>query len=335
MAMPNFFIIGAQKAGTTSLYHYLAQHPQVYMSPVKEPCFFNYELNSDGEVIDEGFGSPGRRRAPRFSGIEDYRASFQGTNGEVAIGEASPPYIYVPGTAERIARYAPDARVIALLRNPADRAYSAFLHAVRIGREPLTDFAQALREEQNRISENWHYTYHYRSRGFYYLQLGRYYEVFERERVGVWLYEDLRRDPAEVAQSIFRFLEVDNTFVPDTSSKHNPSGVPKSSIARTMIKAMDTTASAFLETFTSASRIYPLLSKVRQRVQSRIVSKPPPMNPEIRTELVEGYREDILKLQELIGRDLSVWLEDGGSEREAGTVGVPSQGPGACKSSLQ
>jgi hypothetical protein len=324
MAMPNFFIIGAQKAGTTSLYHYLAQHPQVYMSPVKEPCFFNYELNSDGEVMGEGFGDPGRRKAPRFSSIEQYRASFQGTKGKTAIGEASPPYIYVPGTAERIARYAPNARVVALLRNPADRAYSAFLHAVRISREPLTDFAQALREEQNRVSENWHYTFHYRSRGFYYPQLKRYYEVFGREKVGVWLYEDLRRDPTEVAQSIFRFLEVDDTFVPDTSSRHNPSGVPKSSIARTMIRAMDTTASAFLENFTSASRIYPLLSKMRQRVQSRIVSKPPPLDPEIRANLIEGYTKDVLELQGLIGRDLSAWLEGGdqNSTKRIGTAGT-------------
>jgi hypothetical protein len=324
MAMPNFFIIGAQKAGTTSLYHYLAQHPQVYMSPVKEPCFFNYELTSDGEVMGEGFGDPGRRKAPRFFSIEQYRGSFQVTKGKTAIGEASPPYIYVPGTAERIARYAPNARVVALLRNPADRAYSAFLHAVRISREPLTDFAQALREEQYRVSENWHYTFHYRSRGFYYPQLKRYYEVFGRERVGVWLYEDLRRDPTEVAQSIFRFLEVDDTFVPDTSSRHNPSGVPKSSIARTMIRAMDTTASAFLENFTSASRIYPLLSRMRQRVQSRIVSKPPPLDPEIRANLIEGYTKDVLELQGLIGRDLSAWLEGGdqNSTKRIGTAGT-------------
>lgn len=310
MTTPNFFIIGAQKAGTTSLYHYLTQHPQVYLSPVKEPCFFNHELNSSGEVVDGSFGNPGQR-APRFSSIDEYRATFRGVEGEVAIGEASPPYIYVPGTAERIKRYAPEAKIIAILRNPADRAYSAYLHAVRIGREPLTDFAQALEEEENRVRENWHYTFHYRSRGFYYAQIKRYYEVFRREKVGVWLYEDLRKDPTSVTQSIFRFLGVDDAFMPDTSSKHNPSGVPKGAMSHAMIKAMDKTASAFLETFTSSSKVYPLLSKVRQSVQNRMVAKPPPIDPEIRSRLLEGYKEDISKLQELIGEDLSVWMQDG------------------------
>jgi hypothetical protein len=329
MTLPNFLVIGAQKAGTTSLYHYLAQHPQVYMSPIKEPCFFNHEIDPDGKVVEEGFGNPGQRTS-RISHIEEYRALFRGVNNETAIGEASPPYIYVPGTAERIKRYVPEARVIAVLRNPADRAYSAFLHAVRIGKEPLTDFVRALLEEETRVRENWHYTFHYRSRGFYYAQLRRYYRVFGWERVGIWLYEDLRKDPVGVAQGIFRFLGVDDTFVPNTSSKHNVSGVPKGETARATIRAMDTLASAFLETFTSESKIYPLLSKVRHRVQSRIVTKPPALDSKTRAELTDSYREDILKLQELIGKDLSAWLIDGDRTLASGVNLFPST-PGSGK----
>ncbi len=212
MTMPNFFIVGAQKAGTTSLYHYLNQHPQVYMSPIKEPFFFDHELDSKGEVVRREF--EGHRQPPRFTNIEEYSALFEGVRGEKAIGEATPLYIYAPGTAGRIERYVPGAKSIALLRNPADRAYSAFLYAVRMGVEPLTDFAQALREEPFRMRNRWHYVFHYRSRGLYYQQLKRYDEVFGRERLGVGLYEDMREDPAGVAQSVFRFLEVDDTFAP-------------------------------------------------------------------------------------------------------------------------
>src|SRR5918994_33933 len=190
MTMPNFFIVGAQKAGTTSLYHYLNQHPDVFMSPRKEPFFFDRELNAHGEVVKQEFGGPGDQQAPKYVNIREYEALFAGAKGEKAIGEASPLYIYAPGTAERIKRYVPEAKLIALLRNPADRAYSAFLHAVRIGREPLSDFAQALREEDDRIWYNWHYQFHYRNRGLYYAQLKRYFEVFGREKVGIWLYED-------------------------------------------------------------------------------------------------------------------------------------------------
>jgi Sulfotransferase family len=301
MTMPNFFIIGAQKAGTSSLYHYLKQHPQVYMSPIKEPFFFDHELNSRGEVVRAEFGGPSRPHI-KFANIGEYRTLFRGVSGEKAIGEASVLYIYAPGTAERIKRCVPEARVIALLRNPADRAYSAFLHAVRIGREPLTDFAQALREEPDRIRDNWHYVFHYRNRGLYHAQLERYYEVFGREKVGVWLYEDLSNDPVGVVQSAFSFLGVDDTFIPDISTKHNPARVPKSEAARFMIRIMNTTL-PFVSKVSS-----PASEKVRQHTASRILGEAAPIDPETRRELIEGYREDILKLEELIGRDLSVWL---------------------------
>src|SRR5919106_309515 len=279
MTMPNFFIVGAQKAGTTSLYHYLNQHPQVYMSPIKEPFFFDHEMDCKGEVVRREFG--GHRQPPRFTNIEEYSALFEGARGEKAI---------------------------ALLRNPADRAYSAFLYAVRMGVEPLTDFAQALREEPLRMRNGWHYVFHYRSRGLYYQQLKCYYEVFGRERLGVWLYEDMREDPASVAQSVFRFLEVDDTFAPDTSSTYNPAGVPASGSARAAMRATNREVWALRKVLAPTSSILPLAFKMRRAVLSRVLTKPPPIDPELREELVAGYKEDILRLQQLIGRDLSMWL---------------------------
>src|SRR5215218_4250689 len=306
MTMPNFFIIGAQKAGTTSLYHYLNQHPQVYMSPVKEPFFFDHEISSNGEVVQQEFA--GHQQAPRFVNLEEYHALFRGADGETAIGEASPLYIYAPGTPERIKELIPEARTVALLRNPADRAYSAFLHALRIGVEPHTDFAQALREEEERIRNGWHYVFHYRNRGLYYEQLKRYYEVFGRERVRVWLYDDLKDDPASVVRSVFRFLGVDDAFIPDTSSKHNPAGVPQNRTARDIIRTMDKTVGVLGKVLPPPSRILPMVLKTRRGVQSRLLTEPPPIDPEIRGKLIKGYSEDIFKLQELIGRDLSIWL---------------------------
>jgi hypothetical protein len=319
MTMPNFFIIGAQKAGTTSLYHYLDQHPQVYMSPAKEPFFFNHEINSaDGEIVKRKFGGPGRSWNPvrftdnpvRFSNLEEYRALFAGVTDEKAIGEASVLYICTPGTAERIKKYVPEAKVIALLRNPADRAYSAFLNAVRGGREPLNDFAQALREEEDRIRDNWHYVYRYRDRGLYHGQLKRYYDVFDREKIGVWLYEDLSADPSRMVQSVLRFLGVDEAFVPDTSSKHNPGSVPKNEAGRQMIRLMNTALPIVRKIIPPASKVYRedtlrLHKLVRKRA---LIDESPPLEPEIRAELIEFYRDDILRLEGLIGRDLSLWL---------------------------
>ncbi len=313
--MPNFFVVGAQKAGTTSLYHYLEQHPDVFMSPAKEPFFFDHELDPSGSVIKHEFGRRSLARNPRFANIAEYLTLFEGVRGERAVGEASPLYIYAPGTASRIKQYSPGAKIVAILRNPADRAYSAFLYAVRIGVEPLTDFAQALREEEQRIRDDWHYVYRYRDRGLYHKQLKDYYDVFGPEKVGVWLYEDMREDPLGVSRSVFRFLGVDDAFAPDTSSRHNAARVPKNAFARATIRAMN-------KAFPVMKRIVPSSSvrvrdqwdhKVRQLVNSRILAADPPsLNPALRAELLEGYKEDISKLQGLIGRDLSPWLEDGG-----------------------
>ena len=186
--MPNFFIVGAQKAGTTSLYHYLNQHPQVYMSPRKEPHFF--------EGMHSEFRRPGRRSTP-VSDLAAYQALFEGASDERAIGEASASYLYSTRAPDLIKSSVPNARIIAVLRNPADRAYSNFLHCVQVGREPLGSFAEALQAEQSRMRDKWGPLWYYKHKGFYYAQVKRYLDTFGQGQVGVWLYEDLRYDAFE------------------------------------------------------------------------------------------------------------------------------------------
>src|SRR5215210_1748036 len=153
--LPNFLVIGAGKSGTTSLYHYLRQHPDVYMSPVKEPLFFAAEggrirfPGPDGRMISRA-ANPGA-----VTRMKDYRALFAGVSGKKAVGEASPQYLYTPEAPLRIKHYVPEAKLIAVLRNPVERAYSAFLHRTRLGREPLADFSEALRQEDSRMREGW------------------------------------------------------------------------------------------------------------------------------------------------------------------------------------
>jgi hypothetical protein len=312
MTMPNFFVVGAQKAGTTSLYHYLDQHPEVFMSPAKEPFFFDHEIDSTGRLVRQRFGRRSLARKPRFADIQEYQALFEGAKDEKAVGEASPLYIYAPGTARRIKHYVPEAKIVVILRNPADRAYSAFLYALRMGVEPLIDFRRVLQEEERRIQNNWHYVYRYRDRGFYYRQVKSFYEVFGPEKVGVWLYEDLREDPQEVASGVFRFLGVDASFVPDTSTRHNPARVPKNAISRAAIKFMNGAFPVVKKVVPSSSvRVRDQWDfKMRQLVNSRLFSEEPtPLDPKIRASLIEDYRKDVLKLQDLIGQDLSSWLE--------------------------
>ena len=305
MTMPNFLIIGAQKSGTTSLYAHLKQHPQIFMSPLKEPRFFAFE----GEKPN--FRGPGDQEQYEsiVGDIEVYRTLFEGVSKEKAIGEASVLYLYISSAPERIRHYIPEVKVIAILRNPVERAYSAFLHLTRDRKEPLRDFARALQAEEERIGNNWGPIWHYKQVGFYYVQLKRYFETFEREQIKVYLYEDLNNDPIKLLKDIFRFLSVDDAFVPEVSRKYNVSGIP--------------TNGGFYALYTfllgqnlAKSIVKPLLpSGLRRRVSTTLLSTlqdrtlvKPPLPTEVQQQLTELYREDILKLQELIGRDLTAWL---------------------------
>lgn len=296
--MPNFLIIGAAKSGTTSLYYYLKQHPQIYMSPKKELRFFALE----GTRPD--FRGPNDEAANRdaITTVEEYRKYFEGARGEKALGEASPFYLSSPVAASNIRRHIPGVKLIAVLRHPAERAHSSFMHMVRDGYEPLKDFAAALRDEERRVADGWSYIWHYKRRGFYAAQLARYFELFDASQFRIYLYEDFCADPRRLLQDIFRFLEVDDDFAPDISLRHNVSGVAKNRALQNFLVGRGRVKSF-------AELLVP--ERVRLRAGAAVrranVARQR-LDPRLRAELVEDYREDILRLQELTGRDLSHWL---------------------------
>jgi Sulfotransferase family len=299
MTLPNFFVIGTGKCGTTSLYHYLKQHPQIYMSPLKEPDFFRFE----GEP--PCFKGPGDERYTHrvITRLEDYRALFAGVSDEPAIGEASQSYLR-PKAAHRIRHYIPEAKLIAVLRDPVERAYSAYLALVRDGREWL-DFDGALKEEEARAKANWHGSWRYRHGGFYCSRLRRYYELFGRDQIRVYLYEDLKGDPVGMTHDIFRFLEVDDTFVPDTSLRYNVSGIPRSRALHTFLNRPNRLKTVVGSVLPGGPR-----NRLSANMRNRNLTEPPPLPESTRKELTDAYREDILELQDLIGRDLSGWLSE-------------------------
>jgi hypothetical protein len=295
--LPNFLIIGAAKAGTTSLYHWLRLHPQIYMSPVKEPKFFALE----GHPLD--FRGPGdeRFREGTTTRLEDYRKLFDQVSDERAVGEASVLYQYHEAASEAIARYVPDVKLIAVLRNPVERAYSGFLVKLHRGYEPLSGFDEALGAEPGRIADGWSYTWCYRDQGFYHRNLTRYFERFDPEQIRVYLYEDLERDPHRLVTDIFHFLGVDAGFRANLTI-HNRSGVPRSARLQRLLTRSHPVKEA-------AKSVIP--EEWGHRVISRLSRgnlRRPPLRPETRARLIEGYYEDIRRLEGLIGRDLSHWL---------------------------
>ena len=218
MTLPNFIVLGAAKAGTTALYFYLMQHPQVHVTPLKETNFFALEgqpLNFGGPGDDEYVNTRSLTR------LDDYVEQYRYATGKIARGEASPLYLYSTRAVERIRHYAPDAKLVAFLRNPVDRAFSSFLHLVRDGREEFTDFRRGLEAEDRRVADHWEHLWHYKRMGLYHEQLRRYYDAFPVGQIKVFLYKDLRTEPERVMRDLFAFLGVDPTFVPDMSQRHN------------------------------------------------------------------------------------------------------------------
>lgn len=305
--LPNFLIIGAAKSGTTSLHHYLSQHPDVFMSPFKEPQFFAHE----GEQL-EGWLGDWIPRSYKSVGIDyqnpyhlgTYQQLFHGVQSEAAIGEASTQYLPLAERAiPRIQNHLPYVKIVAILRHPADRAFSQFsmVKARPRGREPLKSFRAALAAEPERIAANWALDWHYIQVGFYYQQLKPYYEAFGAENIFVCLYEDLKRDPKRLLEDLFGFLGVDQSFTPDIKKRHNVSSShPRNDRIHNLMRTPHPLKTALRSVL--PERTYQRAAETVLRLNQTRLS------PRLRRELTHIYRDDILKLQELIGRDLSHWL---------------------------
>jgi hypothetical protein len=297
MTMPNFLIIGVMKAGTTSLHYYLKQHPQIYMSKYKEPKFFAYE----GREVNPNVTDPLLRKQYRVTTLADYQALFADAKNEKAIGEASPIYLHSPEAPERIRHYIPEAHLFAILRHPVERAYSAYLHLQREGYKPNPNFAQELDAEESRDPENYAPMWFYKRLSLYYQPVKTYLDIFGPDRVHIYLYEDFQARPVQVFQDMCRILGVEATFVPDMSIRWNVTGVPKSRLLHKILTTSHPIRNAFIHHIPGALRW-------KNHLRDSNLYKPP-MALEVRRRLINYFREDICKLQELIQRDLSAWLQ--------------------------
>ena len=290
--LPNFIVIGAAKAGTTALYWYLAEHPAVFMSRVKETNFFGYGVDARGRLI---YGDPDVHKFP-VKTLAEYEALFADAGDAAAVGEVSPIYLECPQAPGRIRGLLPDVRLVCCLRHPVERAYSDYLmYLWRRGRrfDPSRDLTADA--AWARPDSRWMDVSRYHG------QLARYYETFPRERIHVFLFDDLKRSTVEAAQGVYRFLGIDPAFVPDLETAHNVGGVPAS-------RALE----SFLTNRGLRAAVEPWIPKRAadwvRRIRTRNMRKAPPLPPELRTELTAGLRDDILSTSRLIGRSLDHWL---------------------------
>jgi Sulfotransferase family len=290
---PNFFVIGATKAGTTSLHSYLGQHPEIYMPSFKELGFFQIDAE-----FARGLSSLVRhhyRKADRFP----------------ARGDGTPTYLYNSFVAERIAATLPATshRFVVLLRDPVRRAYSAYLHMVRLGLEQET-FDRALDLEAERVRSDVHrsYSWGYVTAGRYAHFLAPWLDRFGRAALLPVVSEELRADPNAVMRTISEFLDVDPDFRFDTHQQLNAASEARFGLLSKLWSAPEP-----VKRTVNAAVPYRVRGRIQERL-ARLDAKPathPPLDPSTAARLRSVLEPDIVELERLIGRPLSRWSDDG------------------------
>lgn len=313
MTLPNFFIVGAPKAGTDELYYELDQHPQIYMSPLKEPCYFssevrpqyfNLSLRSRAEAAAESTrqyiqeGMQQKRFGGFVSDLKDYQQLFSRVKSEKAIGEGSVCYLWSESAPAAIASEIPRARIIIVLMDPAERAFHQYLKSVSDGTvsHSFRKHLELAMQPGPELS-----VYHpFLAFGNYAKQISNYRTYFPAHQLNISLYEETLADHAVWFSRLLSFLEVESSFLPRRVEIPSEPRVPH------------------FVGVTNALRNHPLkkvadsvIPKRFKKIAKRLMSRThlPGLDPRDRAALVEYYKTDILKLQDLLGKDLSTWLK--------------------------
>jgi hypothetical protein len=294
MTQPHFMIIGTMKGGTTLLWDALDQHPAVFMSTIKEPHYFSTLAAAPGLPALEGDD-------PLFREQAAYAKLFAEAQPGQLIGEASTSYLHTPGTAAQIYAALPAAKLICILRNPIDRAYSHYLYLVRKGVEDARDFESALAQESARTAAHVPFG-RYGFIGLYHQHLREYLRYFAREQIYICRFEELTKQPSVTYPAIFNFLGIDPNFTPDTSVTRNPSGVPKNRWLDALITRPNPVRN-FLQ-----PRLPRWLYRKATQLRDQNLTKPT-MLPATRASLGAYYQDEIFALGELLEKDLTPWLQ--------------------------
>lgn len=288
MTIPNFFIVGAAKSGTTALWSALRNHPDIFLAGTditnKEPSFF----------IDFG--------EKHNMSLESYLGLFAMQSNERIIGEASAAYLSSSGCAQKIYDFNPDSKILICLRNPVDRAYSLYNWMIQEGYDWHRSFSSALAAEENRksrlipnkIERAYHKNYLYYSSGLYYSQVSEYINRFGHN-VKVILFENLIASPDKVLSECLTFLGVDKIQL--NLPMENTSIKVFSPPLQFIMRHLD-----LLRTYFLPATNHDFFVKLGQ-----LSAKPEKIDSAVRNVLTANYKEDISKLEKLLDIDLSTW----------------------------
>ena len=298
LRLPNFLVVGAEKCGTTSLYQYLKQHPDVYLPAKKELHYFTYA--DIGKVARGPGGSDTLAHACATK--EEYESYYRGAGPHLAVGEVSPSYFYFSQVSERINSELDRPKIIIMLRNPIHKAHSQYMHLVRDNKEKLP-FFDALMAEQERIDAGWGPLWRYTESCLYSARISTYLEVFGEGRVKIGLFEELSKDPQTFVRDLFKFLGVAPDRAIDTSRAYNRSGRPRSRLLADFLARPNPVTAV-------ARRWVP--EEVRDRVKHAVLNlntgRKDAIDDRSRAYLRERFANDVRELKQILQRRLN-WLD--------------------------
>lgn len=312
MKLPNFFIVGSAKSGTTSIYNYLKQHPDIFMSPIKETHHFSTDIDSSKFRPDyaanlniniDSWLNGDQKKEIFHAFVKDwdkYLKLFKNSENQKAIGEVTNSYLYSKEAAKNIRSKFPEGKIIMILRNPVERAFSHFLMDLKSGLE-TGSFLEAFKKDMAKSNKGWGISNVYYEIGMYYEQVKRYLTIFPQEQIKIILYDDYRNDAIKTLKEICNFLNIDSNFEFEFSKEHNKAMIPKSGAVALMMRQKG------LKAF--AKKIFP---KSWKNIISKIFftnKNLPKLSVDDRKYLIELYKEDIQKLSQLINRDLTSWVK--------------------------
>jgi len=318
MTLPDFFVVGAPKAGTTALHAALATHPKLFLSPVKEPKFFM----CDGRPVGGQAGPGDAHSSQEWVWRRDrYEALFADAPPDTRRGESTPFYLYDRSAHLRLARLVPEARLIVIVRDPVDRAYSNWTHLRSDGLEPIADFVEACAAEEGRVRRGWAPFWHYRRLGLYGEQLGDLLRLFPREQVHVLRYRELVDQPNASLDAICRFLDVETGrahTVPAENVHPYVDDTRRNRALGVTIRA-GAAAGAHVPPQIWRGAAVPLL-----RALHRGGGRRPRLPIEVRRELASYFELDLRRLEAITGQSFTDWLASESLGEFSSRVGVAS-----------
>ena len=311
--LPNFFLVGAVKAGTTAFHNMLSQHPEIYMAPIKEPNFFSQPDLQPNLYTDQYRRSVSFDLSRYLKGTmhqiihiadaqswDDYHLLFKNVRNERAIGEGSNSYLYCSGVAQRIAKALPHAKIIMILRNPIERAWSHYLMNRKLGYSVRPDFLEEIHEDTRVQPQGWGITANYFRLGLYAEQVDRFLSAFPGCQVKIFLYDDFRRAPRETLSDAFDFLDVNPTFNVDFNTQKNSAALPRWPSLQSALQRSSISHAIKRKT---PSSIKTVIEKILLDP-----TKLPELTELDRQALASLYESDIRKLERIMSCTLDHWL---------------------------